>query len=66
MADIKENEELHAQTKSEETTEPSANPVDRHDAPSRRELIQRYGKYAVAAAPLLLFVSKAHAIHSKP
>ena len=33
---------------------------------TRRELIQRYAKYAVAAAPLLLFVSKAHAIHSKP
>jgi len=33
---------------------------------TRREVIQRYAKYAVAAAPLLLFVSKAHAIHSKP
>lgn len=34
--------------------------------PSRRELIERYGKYAVVAAPLLVFVSKARAIHSKP
>jgi len=33
---------------------------------TRREVIQRYAKYAVAAAPLLLFVSKAHAIHSRP
>jgi hypothetical protein len=33
---------------------------------TRREMIQRYAKVAVAAAPLLLFVSKAHAIHSKP
>jgi hypothetical protein len=33
---------------------------------SRRELIERYAKYAVVAAPLLVFVSKAHAIHSKP
>jgi hypothetical protein len=33
---------------------------------SRRELIERYAKYAVVAAPLLLFVSKANAIHSKP
>jgi hypothetical protein len=65
MADMKDNEELHSQTKSEETG-PSAEAVDRHETPSRRELIQRYGKYAVAAAPLLLFVSKAHAIHSKP
>jgi hypothetical protein len=34
--------------------------------PNRRELIKRYGKYALAAGPLLLFVSKAHAIHSRP
>jgi hypothetical protein len=34
--------------------------------PSRRELIERYAKAAVVAAPLLLFVSKAQAIHSKP
>ncbi len=33
---------------------------------SRRELIERYGKYAIVAAPLLVFVSKARAIHSKP
>lgn len=33
---------------------------------TRRELLQRYAKCAVAAAPLLLFVSKAQAIHSKP
>jgi hypothetical protein len=36
------------------------------DTSTRREMIQRYAKVAVAAAPLLLFVSKAHAIHSKP
>lgn len=36
------------------------------DASTRREMIQRYAKVAVAAAPLLLFVSKAKAIHSKP
>ena len=33
---------------------------------TRREMIQKYAKYAVASAPFLLFVSKAHAIHSKP
>jgi hypothetical protein len=33
---------------------------------SRRELIERYAKVAVVAAPLLVFVSKARAIHSKP
>ncbi len=36
------------------------------DTSTRREMIQRYAKVAVAAAPLLLFVSKAKAIHSKP
>lgn len=36
------------------------------DRTNRRELIERYAKYAVVAAPLLLFVSKANAIHSKP
>ena len=33
---------------------------------TRRELIERYGKYAIVAAPLLLFASKARAIHSRP
>ncbi len=41
-------------------------PVHQEETSTRREMIQRYAKYAVAAAPLLLFVSKAHAIHSKP
>ena len=36
------------------------------DTSTRREMIQRYTKIAVVAAPLLLFVSKAKAIHSKP
>jgi hypothetical protein len=36
------------------------------ETPSRRELIERYGKYAIVAAPLLLFASKARAIHSIP
>lgn len=40
--------------------------VRQEQTSTRRELIQRYSKVAVAAAPLLLFVSKAHAIHSKP
>jgi hypothetical protein len=41
---------------------------DRPEAPSRRQLIERYGKYAIVAAPLLLFVSKGHGqeIHSTP
>jgi hypothetical protein len=36
------------------------------ETPTRRDLIERYGKYALVAAPLLLFASKAHAIHSAP
>jgi hypothetical protein len=39
---------------------------DTLETPSRRELIERYGKYAIVAAPLLLFATKARAIHSKP
>jgi hypothetical protein len=58
------------------TEQPQANPQEKMDQlctsneetnkSSRRELIQRYAKYAIAAGPLLLFVSKAYAIHSKP
>ena len=40
--------------------------IRQEDTSTRREMIQRYAKVAVAAAPLLLFVSKAKAIHSKP
>jgi hypothetical protein len=40
--------------------------VRQEETSTRREMIQRYAKVAVAAAPLLLFVSKAHANHSKP
>jgi hypothetical protein len=41
-------------------------PANEPEKSSRRELIERYGKYALVAAPLLVFVSKAHAIHSRP
>jgi hypothetical protein len=41
-------------------------PSNQSDSPSRRELIERYGKYAVVAGPLLVFVSRAQAIHSRP
>jgi hypothetical protein len=40
--------------------------ADQPETPSRRELIERYGKYAIVGAPLLLFVSKAHANVSRP
>jgi len=45
---------------------PSSETPDQKETPSRRELIEKYGKYALVGAPLLIFVSKAHAIHSKP
>jgi hypothetical protein len=55
-------------SQAEQSASPLA-PQDTADEPeksSRRELIERYGRYAIVAAPLLMFVSKAHAIHSKP
>ncbi|MFC5865061.1 hypothetical protein ACFPT7_22320 [Acidicapsa dinghuensis] len=47
---------------------PTSSPGDEitTETSTRRELIERYGKYALVATPLLLFASKAHAIHSKP
>ena len=53
-----DNEERHAKNSPDEANEPQN--------ATRRELIERYAKAAVVAAPLLLFVSKAHAIHSRP
>ncbi len=37
------------------------NTADTRELPNRRELIERYGKYAIIAAPLLLFATKANA-----
>ena len=53
-----EDENVVAPSSSDTTNEPAAS--------NRRELIERYAKYALVGAPLLLFASKAHAIHSKP
>jgi len=52
----------------EEMNQDAASP-DTGDQPTletRREMIARYGKVAIVAAPLLMFVSKARAIHSRP
>jgi len=49
-----------------ESPKSSSESEDQPETSSRRELIERYGKYALVAAPLLVFVSKAHAIHSRP
>jgi len=45
------------------SSEADPNPLEES---TRRELIERYAKYALIGAPLLLFASKAHAIHSRP
>jgi hypothetical protein len=48
------------------TTQPLSVHSEPAETPTRRELIERYGKYALVAAPLMMFASKAHAIHSHP
>lgn len=53
-------------TAPEATPESSSTETQETDTSTRRELIQRYVKYALVAGPMLLFVSKAHAIHSRP
>jgi hypothetical protein len=58
-------QEMHPED--EDLATPSS--PDAGDEPAittRRELIEGYAKVAVIAAPLLVFVSKARAIHSRP
>ena len=50
----------------QKTAPPLPDSANEPETSSRRELIGRYAKAAIIAAPLLLFVSKAHAIHSAP
>ena len=56
-------EEMHSQD--EQNTAPP-DTANEPETSSRRELIGRYAKAAIIAAPLLVFVSRARAIHSKP
>jgi len=60
------NEEMNCQHDGDGTPVSSPDLSNRPETPNRRELIERYGKYAIVAAPLLLFASKAQALHSKP
>lgn len=64
---MNEQSDMQAPQVNQETTtgHPGSND-NRREGATRRELILRYSKYALAAAPFLLFVSKAHAIHSGP
>jgi hypothetical protein len=59
-------EKPRPQRDAEATPSFSSDAVNQPDTPNRRQLIERYGKYALVAAPLLLFASKARAIHSVP
>lgn len=59
-------EEMHLPADEETTTSSQEETANEPEVSNRRQLIARYGKYAVVAAPLLMFVSKAHAIHSRP
>jgi hypothetical protein len=59
-------EDMRSHENQETTISPQADSANESEASNRRQLILRYGKYALVAAPLLMFVSKAHAIHSKP
>jgi len=64
---MKESEEgMHSQANQDATPPTPPDSASEPEAPTRRELIGRYGKCAIIAAPLLVFVSKASAIHSKP
>jgi hypothetical protein len=58
-------EEMHSQ---DENIAAPASPdtANKPATSNRRELIERCAKAAIIAAPLVLFVSKARAIHSKP
>jgi hypothetical protein len=60
-------EKIHSQADHQDAAAPpSPDVASQRESGSRRELIARYGKYVIVAAPLLMFVSKARAIHSKP
>lgn len=53
-----DNEQHQTENSTDEANEPQIQ--------GRRELIERFAKAATIAAPLVIFVSKAQAIHSKP
>lgn len=61
-----EKEMTDSQGDPEIAPQPSPDIENLQERSTRRELIERYGKYAIVATPLLLFASKARAIHSRP
>jgi len=60
------DEKLNTHAEEAEGTVSGTDAGNQLETPSRRELIERYGKYAVVAAPLLLFATKGRAINSRP
>lgn len=66
MKEIPEQETAHSHLESAANTKATECAPQQQETTSRRALIQKYGKYAAVGAPLLLFTSKAHAIHSRP
>jgi hypothetical protein len=58
-------EEMHSQDENI-AAPPSPDTANEPATSNRRELIERCAKAAIIAAPLVVFVSKARAIHSKP
>ncbi|MBT9332637.1 hypothetical protein [Paracidobacterium acidisoli] len=66
MKENENKEDIRSQENQDTTISPQADSANEPEASNRRELILRYGKYALVAAPLLMFVSKAQAIHSRP
>ena len=63
---MNEKEEIKPEAERNFKQDSSPDSSTQAETPNRRELIERYGKYALVAAPLLLFASKARAIHSVP
>lgn len=63
---MNKKEEIQLQANQDTTAQPQIDAANQPELSNRRQLIARYGRHAVVAAPLLLFVSKAYAIHSKP
>jgi hypothetical protein len=59
-------DQLNPQAEGGPNSDSSHEVSDGPEMPSRRQLIERYAKVAIVGAPLLLFASKAQAIHSKP
>lgn len=57
---------MHSPADQAPTPPSSPDTANEPETSTRREPIERYGKYAIVAVSLLVFVSKTRAIHGKP